>query len=68
MRPSLFVRAVKGALGPRGRRRVRVTGREVAGWPVVVSRTWQVIGSFFGAGGEVGVGVALGRGVRVVLV
>lgn len=47
-RPSESVRAVKGEEGPRGLRSVRETGRFRAGWPVDVSRTWQVIGSFLG--------------------
>ena len=47
-RPSESVRAVKGVEGPRGLRSVRETGRLRAGWPVDVSRTWQVIGSFLG--------------------
>ena len=48
MRPSALVVAVKGAEGPRGRRRVRVTDKEDAGRPVVRSRTWHVMGSFGG--------------------
>ncbi len=38
----------EGRGGPRGLRRVRETGRFRAGWPVDVSRTWQVMGSFRG--------------------
>ena len=52
MRPSVLVVATQGAEGPRGWRRVRLTDRLVAGRPVMVSRTWQVMGSFCG-GGEV---------------
>ena len=48
MRPSESVRAVKGEEGPRGLRRVKETKRFRAGWPVDVSRTWQVMGSFRG--------------------
>ena len=55
-RPSLSVRALKGAEGPSGRRSLRETAMSLAGVPLTVSSTWQVIGSF----GE--------RGVRVVFI
>jgi len=62
-RPSELVVPVKGVggglEGERGRG-VSVTGMEVAGRPVVVSRTWQVIGGRVGEAivdvGVVGVG------------
>ena len=46
MRPSTEVVDLKrGAEGWNGWRSVRVTCSEGAGWPVVWSRTWQVMGS-----------------------
>lgn len=63
MRPSVFVIPRRGAEGPRGARRVRVTLRLGAGRPVVVSRTWQVIG---GRGLEVNdmvIGLAVADGI-----
>ena len=50
MRPSALVKALKGADGPRGPKRVRVTDMDGAGRPVVWSRTWHVIGSLGGDG------------------
>lgn len=67
---------MKGAEGPSGRRSVRETVRARAGRPVVVSRTWQVMGSLVGVvvvlveegGAMVGAVVSGSRGERVVLV
>ena len=56
IRPSAFVRALKGAEGPSGRKRVSDTARRGAGRPVTRSRTWQVMGSLGGA-----VGAAMGE-------
>lgn len=49
MRPSAEVVDLKrGAEGWIGWRSVSVTCSEGAGWPVVWSRTWQVMGSLRG--------------------
>lgn len=55
-RPSAFVVAVKATVspslvGPEEESSVKVTGISAAGRPVVVSRTWQVIGGREAIGG-----------------
>jgi len=47
IRPSAFVLELKKNLGEVVQ--ISLTDMSAAGWPVVVSRTWQVMGSLSGA-------------------